>query len=463
MVSDNSSYSNQEWQTVDIRDGEAYFEIRNLLPTHLRIYVGDQRIERELDGPIDDLVIDLAAEKKPEDLEPGEGTTTRTVVYQFKTPAGEPVLEGEFTATYRREERGQFYMERERLPIKDGRAEFVVTVPNRVGYKSDGLVGYWIKEDWGEEVTEGNDPFVLEVAALPAGAIYGNVKDPDGSPATATFIDVVLAERPEDMPQGSLGVEIKNSAGGEDDEVSKFIAAPLPLGGKYAMVLHRKQTYVMSEPIHLTEKNPIQEIDLQYVEGITVRGRVVTPDGKPATAKKFRLNFSSGYSHGFGGSELYTGAEGQFELEHVNPETPGTYRLTFSENKGFRPKTIEFDPKDSPLEIILEPAVELRGVVIDQETGWPVQGIEVYAIAANQEEREPTGYIDANSETNERGEFVFTEVGPIEYNLGVRGGNIVGDERAVGGKDEPVTVTVKLSGNRSDNAPRPVKPKGEDR
>ncbi|MEJ7640481.1 MAG: hypothetical protein WKF75_21555 [Singulisphaera sp.] len=58
---------------------------------------------------------------------------------------------------------------------------FEVPVPGRVSYRSESVVGYWIKDDSFDVLSVG--PLVVEVRGVPAGAIIGRALEPDGTPA----------------------------------------------------------------------------------------------------------------------------------------------------------------------------------------------------------------------------------------------------------------------------------------
>ena len=79
----------------------------------------------------------------------------------------------------------------------------------------------------------------------------------------------------------------------------------------------------------------------------------------------------------------------------------------------------------------MKPGLELTGRVIDDETGEPVEGIEVYAmprVAANEDglavsKTFPYGYMDALAKTDETGFFKIHGLIERDHTLSVRGGN----------------------------------------
>jgi hypothetical protein len=409
----------------------------------------------DLDQPLEDLVIDVTPESE---IETAGAQPRRTVLFRLDLPATAPLPQGELTATYLSNEGNILQQKRERLPIEGREMRLEVPVPTKVGVRTDGLVGYWLKEMWGEKVEPGEAPHVITLSPIPAGAIYGGVLEPDGSPAADAMITVVVVERSTRMPPGSLDVRVKNSSGGPGDTITKFMASPLPLGGTYAIVLHSEERYAVSEPIVLNETSPMREIELRFARGATVSGQILQPNGQPAGGVQFRFGYSTPYSHGFGGADRWTDREGRFTFEQVNRDVPGDYSISIAGNPGMRPTVVKFQPEDSPLTIRLETGRVVAGRVVDAETRLPVEGAEVYALPRGDGPREPTGYLDADLKTNAQGEFRFTTMAARDYSLNVRGARTVPLSRetmVTGGQVDPVTLRVEI---REGSPLKPRKP-----
>jgi len=194
--------------------------------------------------------------------------------------------------------------------------------------------------------------------------------------------------------------------------------------------------------------SPIREVELRFVEGATVSGQALTPDGQPAPGLLFRFDYETPYSHGFGGAELRTDRDGRFTFEHVNPAAPGEYSIRISDNPGYRPARIKIIPDGKPLTIRLQRGQVVSGVVVDDATRWPIPGVEVYAMPRDPSDgSEPLGYLNADGKTNERGEFRFTTMAAGEYSLHVREGQLAPASqniRVTGGQSEPVTLRITL-------------------
>ncbi|MHC4259929.1 MAG: carboxypeptidase-like regulatory domain-containing protein, partial [Planctomycetota bacterium] len=170
------------------------------------------------------------------------------------------------------------------------------------------------------------------------------------------------------------------------------------------------------------------------------------------------------WSHGFGGPEWNTDNEGRFVIEHVNPDVPGHYSLTIEEARGCRPFNMKLEDLSAPVIIQLEKGYGVSGVVVDDETGLPMPGVEVYALPKDLSEPEPTGYLDAEEQTDENGRFRFENMGRREYVLHTRGGQRHRDGKlvygsypvtVVGGQGQQVTIRKRLREGSSLKRPKP--------
>ena len=109
---------------------------------------------------------------------------------------------------------------------------------------------------------------------------------------------------------------------------------------------------------------------------------------------------------------------------------------------------------DKPLEIKLENGNVVTGKVIDDKTGWPIPGVEVYALPEDMSNPEPNTYLDAEEKTDNDGRFRFTNMAQREYELHTRGGQkhengklIYGSYTVTvtGGQKEEVVIRMILS------------------
>jgi hypothetical protein len=429
----NSHMKNKE---VEVRDGIAYFTIDGLWPGTVSIYAGKKRFTFEIDRePLEDVVLDLTPEPG---AAMGELAAKHEVVVKFDTADSSALPAGSVWITFAPEDRTLLHYS-ESQPIEDGQVRVEVAAPGRLGVRHSSMIGYYInRENRYFQIPAGEGPFEVLVPVIPAGSIYGEIFEHDGSKASNVLISPVEVKISPLKGKGSLDVEGKSSAS-QHEEQAKFVISPLPLGGEYVVVSHRKQSYVVSDVLEVDERNPIIELNMLMVEGVTVSGEILDPNGRPLPGVTFNFGYSTPWSHGFGGPELNTDNKGRFAIEQVNPDVPGYYSLTVSKAKGCRPFRMKVDDLNAPLIIKLEKAYGVSGVVVDDETGLPIPGVEVYALPKDYKKPEPTGYLDAEDKTDEKGRFRFTNMGQREYVLHTRGGQRHSNGKLVYGS-YPVTV-----------------------
>jgi hypothetical protein len=289
---------------------------------------------------------------------------------------------------------------------------------------------------------------VITIPAIPAGSIYGEVFEHDGSKADNVLVGVVAVEKSPLMGDSpSLGVEGKNSAS-DGDLDARYVISPLPLGGKYVVVAHRQDLYMVSDPIELDEATPIRRLDMILDKGTIFEVRIVDENGRPKPSVPARLDYDTLWGHGFSRQPKYTNAEGRLIITHFNPKAPGVYRVIVKDLPEYRPVNKKVDNYGGPLEIRLQRGHVVTGTVVDDETGRPIPGAEVYALPTDFSVPEPTTYLDADDATNEQGRFRFSTMAEREYQLHVRSAQLAEPRNQIvvtGGQQEMVTLRVKLS------------------
>jgi hypothetical protein len=176
--------------------------------------------------------------------------------------------------------------------------------------------------------------------------------------------------------------------------------------------------------------------------------RILDENGKPKPSVPVRFDFDLQNGHGFSRQARYTDIEGKVVIDRFNPKVPGIYRVVVKDVPGYRPLTKDVENFDEPLEIKLERGKVVKGNVIDDETGWPIPGAEVYALPTDFSIPEPTTYLDADNVTDEQGRFKFSTMARREYQLHVRSAQLTNHRNGgiiTGGDQKEITLQVKLS------------------
>jgi beta-lactamase regulating signal transducer with metallopeptidase domain len=452
-----SGYSDASGKSpVTVREGVGHFEIDDFWGQTVAIQAGLERVllDPERDN-LEGIVIDLSPSMR------------RRVVLQFATPAGGPPIEGSVRIDYitDRARRQRQSMTPEWLDIREGRAECDIPVPADFKYnidfrKGQRPVGYWFNEISTTRIEPSEEPFVLDVPTYPAGAIYGRIFGPDGDTAKDAKATLKVCRQPDIEGGNAFSSMSLHDALNGSVERGTFNATPLPLGGDYAIVAYEDYAFAMSDVFSLDEKRPIANVDLMLPRGVDVQGYLLDADGTPTQGQVcLHVSIKRGeHSWGLSGAETPTGDDGRFILRNVNPGPTGTCSVRVIGRAGYRPAQQEVTDLAAAVVIQLEKGLGLSGVVIDDATGWPVPGVEVYAlyIKATGQDVE-SELLEAEARTNAQGEFVFSNMAAREYRINARGANPASPNRpltATGGQAEPVVLRVTIP-EWSDLKPQP--------
>jgi hypothetical protein len=414
-MSSHSSYSSGFDAPVQIEQTETgkvgRFQTHNLLPGALTLEGVTPTVRLDTRSlPESPLELDL---RTPADR--GIITPKREVVFRVVVPDGLPPAQGTLRLDYLKTSGARGYTPVMDVPLTDGEVRYSVPTPTKVMAKGRNVTGYWVPEVRDVQVPEGDEPFVIELPAVPAGAIYGRVLKPDGSPAsnlTRVFIEL--------QPSRNVNITYNLSVERPNDD-GRFFASPLPLGGVYRLIASSSEpgsrVYAVSQPLRMDDATPLHEIELRFAQGITVSGIVVDETGKPIVGAPVSLDYCTPWSHGFSGAAIPSDSQGRFRFEHVNPDVPGKYELFVRPIASFQSTVVEFEPGEKQMRIELKPGLRLEGIVINVVTGKSLANVPI--------EARPMAHIGGHSgqmveaHTDTQGRFVFDNLSDCEYMLRV--------------------------------------------
>ncbi len=435
----NSSSSDMQEQTqVTIEDGVGYFQIDDCWGQSVNIQAGGKSVSVNLD---DDSPNDVVIE-----LEDGQ-VNMREVVLNFITPEGYPPVQGGVRIDYVEPHENGYHPDW--LEIQDNQASYKVPVPCKFKYKIDfnqgkKPVGYWFNEKE-VEITAGDKPFNIEIPAHPAGVMYGNIIKPDGSFAERGKGFLFIVTKPEIITSPFAFNDAFNN---DIIEEGKYNVSPLPLDGQYQLVVYSGNSFAIVDPVTLNRANPIVEKNVQLAKGITLKGRLLDADGTPVR-DYIKLNVSlaiAGHSWGTTLDQIKPDINGRFSIENVNPDFEGKYSIEVNVRNGYRPKRQEIEDPSKPVTIQLEKGLRSTGIILDEETGWPIPGVEVraYRVYENDSSKVFSDNIEAESPTNDKGEFVFSNMSDKSYTLSFSGLQAKESYTLTGGQVEPVIIRANI-------------------
>ena len=398
---------------VEIRDDIGHFLISDLLPGKVSLSLPGKTITLDPQPSIDNLTIDLS-----ESAEPAEALLPkRTVVIRLQPPRGSADARGELRVDYIHPDHPNGYRP-EWVAVQGNEVRFDVPVPTRIRYETGRLIGYWVEEESAIPVSAGDEPFVIDVPAMPAGAVYGRVLNSDGSPCEYFNLSVIVIEESSELQQKRLDTDHLSSEG----EDGRFIVGPLPLGGRYRLIAShsssKNEARLISRDFSISTQKSIHELELRFLEGITVSGHVLLSTGEPVAGVDIAMHWSSPFSHGFGGARQKTDRSGRFEFVQVNANLPGTFRLTVDPSKSFQGREDEFVPTDKPITMTIERGLQATGVLVDDASGRPIVNA---TIQANPSSGDARFRGEIRTRTDARGRFRFSNLEPVEYQLRIDG------------------------------------------
>ena len=394
------------------------FKIPNLLPNDVRISLQGHptRTIPEINEAIEDYIIDL----RPNALDPSIiAQETRTVVVRLIVPQGWPVPTGKIRVDHVMTDRNAYkpYW----LDLQNGQVQLDVPMlahgQGKFKYEScKDLIGYWIKETRGIPIPPGNDPYVIEVPAYPAGAVHGEVLGWDGKPVDNASVYMETVEKSPDAQDKRLPLDYSINVGPE----GRFVFSPVPLEGIYQLKAYRsydnERSLVFSKELTVTRETPTQIVSLTLPVGKTRRGRIVNSDGQGLRQAKVALNYK--YKHGsHGGSSITAGADGYFQFVHVNTDADChyTYRVSSTGNYCGCEVAVNMNGIQT---IVLEEGHRVCGRIIDSNSRGLIPGAELsfhtYDRSARNKDRIKT-------QTNARGEFIVRGLEAVEYRVWIEG------------------------------------------
>jgi len=421
--------TNESWNgtPLDVLDDGGHFEINGLWEGTVHISAGPRRVDVPLTKAVDDLVIDLNPPAK------GQDAATQPVVIRLLAPEGaEPT--GTVQLVVSPPEPGTTGDNR-LLRLENGQVRLDVPVQSRLLLMPGSLVGYWFEQHTKSCPATVKGESVWEVPVEPAGALIGQVLGADGQPVPDASVTPVRVRYP------SGGFRLLPPPSAQIGADGRFMFTPVQYGVTYVIVASRTGQFVASGQVTVDGTAPLREVALKFPAGVSVRGRVLLPDGKPAEFAPVRLEYSTPWDHSFGTGDFRTDHSGSFEIRGVNPDAPGRYYVSIAPLRLYRQLSTEIKPNAQGLILQLERGETLKGSVIDRETGQPAPGVQVYALAM----AAPYGAVDADAPTNERGEFECTRLAPVRYSLHVRQAQDVGEVTAQGGQTAAVTIQIRKS------------------
>ncbi len=280
----------------------------------------------------------------------------------------------------------------------------------------------------GMQSIDGGESGEATIRLEPGRAVTGTVTSRDGGPVPGAEVEISLAT------DDAFGLRVRATT----DRDGAFDLGMLPKEGLQQVdtTIRASAAQHATLSAFFSEFADDSELRLELERGQTVSGRFVNTAGAPVAEVNV---WGPGHS-------AKSSADGTFELSGV-PWTGETMLMRSASHAMPAPVALPAEVGEIDLgDIVLEDGVEITGFVFDAE-GKPVSGAQVNVLQPEWSQ------IVANTQTNDRGEFVALHVGEGEYTLtasGVIGGWTSSLSTTVPGIAAGATgVRIVLSGGRS--------------
>jgi hypothetical protein len=409
---------------VRIADGVGYFQFTNQTACRVQMQVAGQTVERTVDAPVSDWLIDLdQLSNATATNAASENFPKREVIFRFKVPSGPPPHGAVSVTLQSHAETVRHTAHTVEMELTNGEVHADMDIGGSTSVEARRMVGYWFSRSavpWAQ-VTNGPGPMVIEIPLLPAGALYASARNADGTPADEVFFGISELKRA--PGRGDQNVfDTGSSSGAPVSAPRKWISGALPLGGTYQVNAWRGNAFCVSKPVKLTEEKPDADIELQFPPGRTFDGVVLDPDGKPVAETELQPVFVLSDRHSFGLQPVSTDAVGRFHLENTTPDlgdysvqaaAPGAMTEFFKLNFGSQPQTIR-----------LQRGRTLAGRVVQAGTGYAITNAEIRALDYDLEKLPMlTTHTDAD------GRFQFTSLGDAKYTFFIEGAQLASNKK----------------------------------
>lgn len=415
---DNFGYDTILRTPVDIRDGVGHFEITDLFAGYVELNPPGRAIRLNVEQSIDDLAIDLT--EPPKEEVALDNRPKRPVVFAFDIPDGGFAPRGKLRIGYSMDGVGLSGFQDMTVEPEGPEVRAEMLLGSRVFYDGSKLLGYWVKNRSGIDVPPGEEPLRVEIPMLPAGAIYGRVVESDGSPVQGGRVHLVTVDKPPELefsPMDSVAIERNDG---------RFMLSPIPLAGRYRVLAKaaKSEARALSAIFELGPEQPLREVELRLVEGVTLRGQVLGPDGRPVAGAALAFGYTSPHSSSYGEADVKTDAEGRFTFQRLDPDLPGEYSLTLRHTETLRGRYIEIDNPAEPLVIHAKTGEQLSGVLLDAGTERPLADTKITAWLADY--RDVEYGVPITTTTDLAGRFEFKNLEPTAYHLKIQDGDVLG-------------------------------------
>lgn len=422
-----------------VNDQEAVFLVDDYYGQEVVLRAADEEYTVDVDktGTIKEIVFNLS---------PREISTAGTRRVSFTFNSTNPIRPGsQFKLMY--QSRGSHYTEPHSVEIINGQAETHLHLPVNLHWEP--LPGTNIFFKKGHQNLDQDRDYHLEIDCQPAGSVFGVVNVPRDFRYEYVYMRIEFLNRDELFQR--TGFLPDNGFNMTSQAQTKFMFSPLPLNGRYSVSFSCKNMYIASDEIHLSDEQPLCELDLPWPERtVTLRGRILNQTGAPAANLAYNISVQA-EKHGRTFGAQTTDEKGQFECINVNPAHGLAYSIVV------KPKHAPWfehalDVTEAPATVRIKQGYLLRGVLKDH--AGKIRPDAEFHLSPALHAGSRHQYRSQTIQTDSQGRFQ-AHLGGIDYNYYARRslgknkyGHLSYSVKSVSvrpGKDQDVTVFIDPS------------------
>ncbi len=399
-VDGDSTYSDIHYTSID-DDGR--FEMTNLVPGTVKLDLPGGQQELQVTESVSGLQFHIEEQENP---------PTRMVDVRLTGLPSDLKVRGNLQVLWW----GGGLSGNKVVPIRNNHATIDVPTGHKLNVRTRAPVGFIAKDFEPTTIPEGDHPLVVELSAIPAGAVHGTVLRADGQPATDVSVHVFSDRSKIELHK----LQVDQTASNQSDSFFQS----LPYGSPYCVLVREVTsehfTWAVSDEFTISAANPIHELNLQLRPTRPFSAKIVDEDNQPVPNAAVELSIGHTFRDQSAGRSISRVSDDNgyidFDLVamdgHAGP-AEATVRLSIAPVNGLRGQLLEIDEADDIVTVVLKPGVKASGILIDDASGQPIPNAPVRVYPGDQDKSEYFNNI--RTRTDGQGRFEFTGLEPIEY------------------------------------------------
>ncbi len=341
----STTLARPEYAEVTTTGNKATFEIINPWGNIIEIGTGSYYSSINLEKEVPALLsIDLSNKLTPD----GKPYQQKPITISFDLPKESAKPTGTIKL-YSDDINSKHQRKYEVLEIHDGIVQTTVQAPGKITCSIGNTSGCFFHE-YTTAINGSTTPMNIIIPAYPAGMIFGNIFEQDGSAASGLFVSINTVN---DHEIQNLA-DINNKSGSSFTQ--KYAISPIPIGGTYTLTVHRSNCYITFPKITLPAHEPIKQLDITMPETIAITGIITNSDNTPAAWIPYHITFTDSNNHGFSfySDSQRTDNNGCFIITEINPNADGEYYIEIESGKDYKENKTKITDFSKPLSIKLQ-------------------------------------------------------------------------------------------------------------